>query len=259
MIKTKPRPETPATLGSRKVSNRKHALSQKANNGERILSSDFSSYSYWTEPDIKEALWDMHCGKCCYCERKRDMKRESDVEHFRPKSEVAGEDHPGYWWLAYEWDNYLLSCKTCNQTYKKCHFPLIPGSPRAQGPNDDLNSEKPVLIDPAKEDPERFIGFYWSNAIFVKAIGLDDDLRGYETVKLLGLNKGTLPEQRAEIIDELLDIAKLYFHAKLSNNTELFEEMKNKIKWATSAEREFAGFRRAFFKNLRLYMDISNN
>lgn len=258
MIRTKPRPAPPATLTSSKVSNRKRILLEKARNGERIVSSDFSSHAYWTETDVKEALWEMHCGKCCYCERKRDMKRDSDVEHFRPKSAVAGEDHPGYWWLAYEWDNHLLSCKTCNQTYKQCHFPLMAGSPRAQGPNDAHSSENAVLINPAKEDPERSIGFEWSNAVFVKAVGLDDDLRGHRTVKLLGLNEGTLPEQRAEIMDELINIVQMYFYAKLSNNKELLDEMKGKVKWATSPEREFAGFRRAFFKGLMLYGDSAS-
>ena len=260
MIKTKDRPETPTTLKSSKVGKRKRFLAQKANNGDDINSSDFSSYKYWTESNVKEALWDMHRGKCCYCERKRDMKRESDVEHFRPKCEVAKEDnHPGYWWLAYEWDNYFLSCKTCNQTYKKTQFPLLPDSPRAHNPNDELSNEKPVFINPVKENPENYIGFDWSTGIFVKAIGLDDDLRGHETCKLLGLNEGTLPEQRAEVLDELIDIAKIYFHAKLSNNTDLLNEYKTKIEWQTSAEREFAGFRRYFFKNLKLYDNPTEN
>ncbi len=258
MIKIEIRSRTPVTLRSSKVKRREKILRQKAERKECIGSDDFPSY--WSEPDIKQALWDMHKGKCCYCERKRDMKRESDVEHFRPKSEVdEDENHPGYWWLAYKWDNYLLSCKTCNQTYKKTHFPLLPDSPRAQTPDDKLNNERPVLINTKEENPEDYIGFDWSTGAFVKAIGLDEDLRGYNTCKLLGLNEGTLPEQRAEILDEIIGIAQIYFHAKLSNNTELLNEYERKIEWQTSAEREFAGFRRHFFKNLRIYGNLTKN
>ena len=50
---------------------------------------------------------------------------ETDVEHFRPKAEVkeAGENHQGYWWLAYSWENLLIACKTCNQEYKRIKIP----------------------------------------------------------------------------------------------------------------------------------------
>ncbi len=260
MIKTKDRPEVPATLRSAKVKQFKRFLAEKVGRREKISSKDFSTHAYWSENDVKEALWDMHNGKCCYCERSRDMKRESDVEHFRPKSEVAEDgNHPGYWWLAYEWGNYLLSCKTCNQTYKKTNFPLLPGSQRAYTPN-DIDNERPVLINPAEENPEDYIGFDWSTGTHVNVIGLDDNLRGYNTWKLLGLNEGTLPEQRAELLDELMSIAQIYFYAKIAlNKQELLEEMKVKIELQTSSEREFAGFRRHFFKNLGLYKNPQEN
>ena len=50
----------------------------------------------WSASDVKECLHKSQHGKCCYCERRRDRKIESDVEHFRPKGKVAGHDkHPG--------------------------------------------------------------------------------------------------------------------------------------------------------------------
>lgn len=252
MIKIKKRPKTPATLSSKKVKRIKQNLFKKYKRGEKIEANDLRAY--WNESDIKQALWDMHSGKCCYCERKRDMKRESDVEHFRPKLEVADDvNHPGYWWLAYEWDNYLLSCKTCNQTYKKTHFPLLSCSQRAYTPDDELRSESPVLINPAEENPEDYIGFHWSTGLEVKAIGLDGALRGYNTLRLLGLNEGTLPAQRAEVLDELMAIVQFYFYAKLKDNKRLLKETERKIEEQTSGEKEFSGFRRHFFKNLGLY------
>lgn len=56
--------------------------------------------------------------KCAYCEASTSVVAHGDVEHFRPKSL--------YWWLAYDFDNYLFSCQICNQIYKKDFFPVTP-------------------------------------------------------------------------------------------------------------------------------------
>lgn len=81
---------------------------------------------------------------CYWCEQLRSGNRELDVEHYRPKVEVtrwegrpsfvADEPPPernavsGYWWLAFRWDNYALSCKTCNSHWKRNLFPLDGGA-----------------------------------------------------------------------------------------------------------------------------------
>ncbi len=44
------------------------------------------------------------------------MVAYGDVEHYRPKST--------YWWLAYNYENYLASCQLCNQKFKKAEFPV---------------------------------------------------------------------------------------------------------------------------------------
>ncbi len=49
-------------------------------------------------------------GKCAYCEAPTSMVAYGDVEHYRPKST--------YWWLAYNYENYLASCQLCNQKFK---------------------------------------------------------------------------------------------------------------------------------------------
>ena len=54
--------------------------------------------------------------KCAYCEASTSTVAHGDVEHFRPKST--------YWWLAFDFDNYLFSCQICNQLYKNDHFPI---------------------------------------------------------------------------------------------------------------------------------------
>src|SRR4051812_22350680 len=68
-------------------------------------------------------------GKCAYCEVIIEASHPTEVEHYRPKGAVkdeeeevvtiqtpnGAEDHPGYWWLAYEWNNLLPSCIDCNR------------------------------------------------------------------------------------------------------------------------------------------------
>ena len=73
-------------------------------------------------------------GKCAYCESYIVDFQHGDIEHFRPKKGVTDENdnvvfikdengqqnpHPGYYWLAYDWTNLLLSCTACNQPSEK--------------------------------------------------------------------------------------------------------------------------------------------
>ena len=145
MIKLRCRPDIPNTLASKEVAKFKETLKKRVvEDGVRLRSKDLES-KYWRKDDVKRALYKMHRGKCCYCERKRDEKREPDVEHFRPKAKVSeAPEHPGYWWRAYEWDNYFFACKQCNQGHKKCYFPLIEESMRCLSDNEDLDQENPV-------------------------------------------------------------------------------------------------------------------
>jgi len=185
--------------------------------------------------------------KCCYCERKRNQKRESDVEHFRPKAEVAeAPGHPGYWWMAYDWENYLFSCKTCNQDYKKNRFPLLKESQRALGPG--THRERPVLIDPATEDPTGFIGYVWESDRVI-AIGLDEDGRGDRTVnELTAINQEDVIDERSNGLGNLELIAGLMKRALAGNHSELIAKYAGEIERETDSALPFAGFRRFYFR-----------
>jgi hypothetical protein len=82
--------------------------------------------------------------KCAYCET-REPRAPYHAEHFRPKGRVrfreqgkkrlqrgkavdeTGQevDHPGYFWLAYNWRNLLPSCNYCNSALgKNDQFPV---------------------------------------------------------------------------------------------------------------------------------------
>lgn len=247
MIKLGPRPDVPRSLDSETVRNKKTELQNKIRAGQKLERQDFPHY--WLNNDVKEPLWELHHGKCCYCERKREIRRESDVEHYRPKSGVTGENnHPGYWWLAYEWTNYLYSCKPCNETYKRNFFPLLEGSARAVGPDQDISIERPVLINPIDDDPESCISYDWEKGggIYVKALGYDDDGRGSETVRILCLNR--LMEERAEHLTLLKILADSMIYAQQMGNQPRIDKFSEDVGTQTSAEKQMCGFKRAFFR-----------
>jgi uncharacterized protein (TIGR02646 family) len=116
----------------------------------RELRSDVLKNTCWTE--LKTELAELSNEKCWYCEAKIDRDYGA-VDHFRPKAGVTGEsDHLGYWWLAYEPNNYRLSCTICNSPSaggkgKHNWFPLQPNSPRAVNPGEEIH-ERVEILDP---------------------------------------------------------------------------------------------------------------
>ena len=67
----------------------------------------------WSE--IKAGLWQLGCGKCWYSEDELQVG-EGHIEHYRPKNQVWQTTFlkDGYWWLAFEFENLILSHPTCN-------------------------------------------------------------------------------------------------------------------------------------------------
>jgi len=73
----------------------------------------------------------------------------------------------GYWWLAFDWENYRCACTYCNSFRisdetdggKQDKFPLFPDCTRAECPEDDLNQEHPALLDPFDPDDHKLLWF----------------------------------------------------------------------------------------------------
>ncbi len=113
------------------------------------------------------------------------------------------------------------------------------------------SDENPVLINPTDEDTEKFIGFDWQEScgILVKAVGLDKEGRGFRTVnELTAINDLNVMSQRAELVRSLQAIACIMISARYNDNQMLVSEYSGKIKIETADDKEFAGFRRAFFR-----------
>ncbi len=105
---------------------------------------------HWNDADVRGALYAMHGRVCAYCEHDLPRNDRGDVEHFRPKSV--------YWWIAYAFENYLLSCSVCNRNLKGDRFPLAPGAaPVGYANRDQLPGEPRVLLDPVSDPVETWL------------------------------------------------------------------------------------------------------
>ena len=251
----------PSKLSSEVVEQAKDSLRIIAQSGRAPNSKDFTNNS-WGHKTVRNKLWKMQHKKCCYCERMREVNRESDIEHFRPKSEIEEtKDDWGYWWLAYDWNNLFFSCRYCNQEYKKMQFPLIDENSRVRSENASLDSESNYLIDPTKDDPETLIGYDWQLAysIMVFPYGLDAEGRGTETIRITGLDRTVLNEDRASLVITLRAIVASYYGAMHTNNEMLLSAAIKDIMHETSSKVQYTAFKRAFFRGAGLGEYVSDD
>ncbi len=179
--------------------------------------------SLWST--IKPVYMGLQCNKCVFCERQFENERygkiEFDVEHFRPKSSVkAWPDataHPalaygydtgpasvsGYYWLAYDLENYAASCKACNSALKSNYFPVGDARGQAAVGFKALLKEKPFLCYPLGDldaDPEDLVSFVATIAT-PKAKDGHARERGQIIIDFFDLNgRDVLHQQRAQMI-----------------------------------------------------------
>ncbi|WP_019458581.1 HNH endonuclease [Acinetobacter sp. GG2] len=119
--------------------------------------------------DFYDLLPDSLKRKCWYCEAE-EIRSDMPIDHFRPKNKVEDDElHEGYWWLAFDWENYRCACTFCNSRRvfdeteggKACRFPLENPEERAFTPADQikLNNERPYFLDPFNLDDEKLLWF----------------------------------------------------------------------------------------------------
>lgn len=162
-------------------------------NGQKKFSFSSSIYGH---QNVKRQLIEEQYGKCCFCEADFTANGYGDVEHFRPKGgyQQRKSDRvtkPGYYWLAYDWNNLFFSCQICNQRYKKNYFPLENEGVRARNHNDNMDNEIPQLIDPGKGNPENHIGFHPKSEV-----PYPKDEKGRKSIAGFGLKREKLNEVR---------------------------------------------------------------
>ena len=207
-------------------------------------------------------------GKCVYCEEIIYRGQHGDVEHFRPKGAVddinfkriqigkgkSRRNHPGYYWLVYEWKNLVPACTLCNSVSTKHskgekigkwnRFPVV-GKHAIEPGKESL--EKPLLINPASDkaadDPLVHM------KVDPTGVLLDLSQRGKTCIDVFGLNFRDLPDARKGVFDEARNYAVSYLKAiEVAPNGEEKQALEKKIKDIMDGKSEYSAAGRAGLK-----------
>ncbi len=200
--------------------------------GKEPSSKDFKDI--WT--DYKGVLSKHQHGKCGFCEAPITPVAAGDVEHYAPKSQVGeldpnpatwGEEEGpfsnrvkksrtvvvrselGYWWLAYEWSNYLFACQICNQKWKRTLFPVAE-DPRTFPPSPSVR-ETPLLLNPYGDiDPTEHLFFTDIGAVEAKG----GSVYGAATIRTCFLDRSSLTQVRAPLASDAAKLARRILRAQ---------------------------------------------
>lgn len=173
----------------------------------------------YAHQQVRMALEKLFHEKCAYCES--ELKNvDWDVEHFLPKGRVAERpNHPGYYWLAYEWTNFYPACQFCNQrrrdkprwgdlTFagvggKADQFPLADESTRVMSHHDQehIAQEQALLLDPCA-DYNQDLRFDPMGQIDHK----NGSQKGQTTIEVCFLKRTRLRYLRKGILDQLIQL-----------------------------------------------------
>ncbi|EMR0738759.1 hypothetical protein OGV39_22830 [Citrobacter sp. Cb022] len=215
----------PASLVGSKSAAATELTKAKAHYNQKKPGTSAYPFAVYKAPDVVKALNTLFHNKCAYCETDYSATQPMAVEHYRPKGGVTGAPkHPGYWWLAADWDNLLPSCNDCNShrgklhyvltsdrqvhletierlSGKQNHFPIACESARCTRPSHHVIREQPLLLNPCKDDPTRHLKWIFTQLNFPFLIPLDE--RAETTISLCGLNRKRLLEKRKKKLDDI--------------------------------------------------------
>ena len=175
-------------------------------------------------------------GKCAYCESRIANSQPGDVEHFRPhgsvtdidrrpvivKSQGTTKNHPGYYWLAYDWRNLLWACADCNRPHRRKtqgvlvgkwdRFPVLEDR-YATAPGEE-DHEAPLLINPVVDDPRDDLSVDDTGIITTHSE------RGRVTEKVLGLNaREALIKDRKKAMEDAANYLSLWISSLATGTT----------------------------------------
>lgn len=172
----------------------------------------FDSATYGSDI-VREALDTFYHNKCAFCETDPSAGATPQVDHYRPKAKVTGEmNHPGYYWLGYEWSNLLLACPACNNR-KRNQFPVTGvrvlkhpvtqtgdlDTANCQSTSAMLQAEQPQLINPEIEPtPMRHFRFTRAGKL------LGQTPEGVASITGYNLNRKNLITARKAIVFDTL-------------------------------------------------------
>jgi 5-methylcytosine-specific restriction endonuclease McrA len=193
-------------------------LATKTTQTERSIY--FRKKNSWTK--LKKWLAEFSNNKCWYCEAS-SLRAPLDVDHFRPKLAVTIDrasliGFNGYYWLAYEWWNFRLTCQRCNRPEddesdylrgKANEFPLQDDSRRCNDTSRDITQEIPKLLDPCVKGDIELLAHGLDGEVKPSAsAGSWEYDRARYTIDTLGFNSYNVPEHKRESWQTLLTLIK---------------------------------------------------
>jgi len=182
-------------------------------------------FKVYADAEVKDSLIKLFKEKCAYCESKFLHVYSGDVEHFRPKGEIeeaTPDKKPGYYWLAADWDNLLLSCRNCNQKLthsiygvvskktmgKMNQFPLSNLSKYVRKHNNanGIADEEPyrLLLNPCIDNPEEHLEYGAEGIIRPRkdATG-KESTKGKTSIDVYVLQRVALVQMREKVLIEM--------------------------------------------------------
>lgn len=183
--------------------------------------------------EIRTALLKMQGNKCAYCERRTgDESDEGHIEHFRNQA--------GHSALQLEWTNLFWSCsdeKTCGKHKDKCQ--KASGALRKFNPKD--------IVDPAREDPERFFLFVSDGTIRPASdLNAEDLCRAEETLRVFALNDSSfLRKSREDAVKPYIRILELLSTTAPASVAHYIE-----CEWDAAATAPFSAAIKAFLRSV---------
>ena len=209
--------------------------------------------------------------KCWYTESK-NAGFDKDMDHFRPKNKVhESPDHPGYWWMAFDWRNYRFCCQFPNRLRKNpmgqftggkgTYFPLMNPEARVTDPSGDLDGEEPELLDPTVSTDWRLLWFQADGMPTVAPLAAADPrvVRRVET-SILRLNLGypTFVEDRVILYNKInrkIQFAEKNYRKYAINNDltakQAFDECVREIYVMLSPEEAYSAAAGAYVRVFR--------
>lgn len=191
---------------------------------QKELTDDFkkdNKKAVWNKQYIRNALFKMSNGKCCYCEVKlAEEGKDMHVEHFHPKSKYPDE--------VVKWENLLPACKRCNGS-KSTH-----------------DTYKEEIIKPCEDNPKDYL--YMSNYWYkCKNTSEKDRKKAKDTIDVLSLNdldglimpRVRIGNKVEEKIEQLLDKMQEYKDAserKIQQRNKIVNGVRDLLRLAQNTQ-----------------------
>lgn len=191
---------------ARKRLHRAHKKLARMQPADRKGHTDRNGPNKWKP--VKDRLTDMVGKKCWYTEVEL-VGAPLVIDHYRPVC--------SYWWLAFDPENFRVSCPWANSPEhnaahgcaggKGDNFPLLPPGLPAKGKN-LLRIEKPVILDPCKSTDCELLAFQADGRPIVNPAFAGDAIarqRVDESKILLNLDHSDFNTKREQLCNAIGD------------------------------------------------------